>query len=226
MNCSTVLVISDDAEFSRSIQQRWCSESFPPSLVAIAPDICAGIDSGNFNLAIVDGRGVNFRENVFVNLIATGKAVILVHATSLERLAACTFRSQIIAIPSHENWPDLLVQFGSRLLSYSEMIDRASALERQNAALQLQAALGRYTAEMRHSLNNALTSVLGNAELLLLNPESLGPGVCLQVDTIRTMALRIHEFLQRFTSIEKEMTVGETTSNCHSFQAAGISASQ
>jgi hypothetical protein len=58
---------------------------------------------------------------------------------------------------------------------------------------------------MRHTMNNALTSVLGNAELMLLEPGTFSAGVRSQIDTIRNMALRLHEILQRFSSLEKEM---------------------
>jgi signal transduction histidine kinase len=60
--------------------------------------------------------------------------------------------------------------------------------------------------EMHHTVNNALTSVLGNAELLLLEPGLPAP-VLAQADTIRNMALRLHEVFQRFSSIEKELSV-------------------
>ncbi len=63
--------------------------------------------------------------------------------------------------------------------------------------------------EMRHSLNNALTSVLGNSELLLLEPGSLSANARSQIDTIRNMALRMHEILQRFSSLEKELSFVE-----------------
>ena len=62
---------------------------------------------------------------------------------------------------------------------------------------------------MRHTMNNALTSVLGNAELLLLEPGAFSAGVRSQIDTIRNMALRLHEILQRFSSLEKELTFVE-----------------
>jgi hypothetical protein len=61
--------------------------------------------------------------------------------------------------------------------------------------------------EMRHSLNDALTSVLGNSDLLLLEPGTLSAQSRAQVETIRNMALRIHEIMQRFSSLEKEMNV-------------------
>ena len=63
--------------------------------------------------------------------------------------------------------------------------------------------------EMRHTMNNALTSVLGNSELLLLEPGLLSAARRSQIETIRNMAVRMHEILQRFSSIEKEMSVVE-----------------
>jgi signal transduction histidine kinase len=63
--------------------------------------------------------------------------------------------------------------------------------------------------EMRHSLNNALTSVLGNSELLLLDPGQLSAAARSQIETIRNMSLRMHEVMQRFSSLEKELKVVE-----------------
>jgi hypothetical protein len=59
---------------------------------------------------------------------------------------------------------------------------------------------------MRTNINNALTTVLGNAELLALEP-GLPAKVQAQADTIRNMALRLHEIFRRFYSIEKELKV-------------------
>jgi signal transduction histidine kinase len=84
---------------------------------------------------------------------------------------------------------------------------RARAAELSCAALERHATLGRYMLEMRHSLNNALTSVLGNSDLVLLEPGSLSAQTRAQMETIRNMTLRIHEIMQRFSSLEKEMNV-------------------
>jgi hypothetical protein len=61
--------------------------------------------------------------------------------------------------------------------------------------------------EMRHSMSDALTSVLGNSDLLLLEPGSFSAQSRAQIETIRNMTLRIHEIMQRFSSLEKEMAV-------------------
>ena len=56
------------------------------------------------------------------------------------------------------------------------------------------------------NVNNALTTVLGNAELLAHEP-GLPATVRSQADALRNMALRLHEIFQRFSSLEKELTV-------------------
>ena len=99
------------------------------------------------------------------------------------------------------------------MLVAGEMVHRARAeadayrFEQANTQLERQAMLGRYMLEMRHTFNNTLTSVLGNSELLLLEPGSLSAGARSQIETIRNMALRMHEILQRFSSLEKELSV-------------------
>jgi signal transduction histidine kinase len=84
---------------------------------------------------------------------------------------------------------------------------RARAAEDACVTLERQAMLGRYMLEMRHGLNNALTSLLGNSDLLLIEPGSLSAQARAQIETIRNMTLRIHEVMQRFSSLEKEMNV-------------------
>jgi hypothetical protein len=63
--------------------------------------------------------------------------------------------------------------------------------------------------EARHNLNNALTSVLGNSDLLMMEAESLDPNLRSQVETIRNMAMRMNEIMQRFSSLQKEMQLVE-----------------
>jgi signal transduction histidine kinase len=90
-----------------------------------------------------------------------------------------------------------------------EALKHAQQAEQSAAVVQRQAALGRYMLEMRHSLNNALTSVLGNSELLLLEPGAFSGSVREQIEIIRNMSLRMHEIIQRFSSLESEMKVAE-----------------
>jgi signal transduction histidine kinase len=98
-----------------------------------------------------------------------------------------------------------VVLVGAEALRRAELAKRVQRAEQNSAASHRQAVLGRYMLEMRHSLNNALTSILGNSELLLLEPGTLNSDVRDQIDTIHTMALRVREILQRFSSLEAEM---------------------
>jgi hypothetical protein len=63
--------------------------------------------------------------------------------------------------------------------------------------------------DSRHGFNNALTSVLGNAELLMLSIERVPQDMREQVETIHAMALKLYEMMQRFSSLESEMRFEE-----------------
>jgi signal transduction histidine kinase len=107
----------------------------------------------------------------------------------------------------NENWLDVLILAANEAVRRASAEARARAAEQNCVTLERQAMLGRYMLEMRHGLNNALTSLLGNSDLLLLEPGSLSAQARGQIETIRNMTLRIHEVLQRFSSLEKEMNV-------------------
>jgi signal transduction histidine kinase len=101
------------------------------------------------------------------------------------------------------------VLVSAEILRHGQTLARAQRAEQSIKSLERQAALGRYMLDVRHTLNNALTSVLGNSELLLLEPGSLSVASRSQIETVRNMAVRMHEILQRFSSIEKEFNAVE-----------------
>jgi signal transduction histidine kinase len=72
------------------------------------------------------------------------------------------------------------------------------------------AALGRFIAEARHGLGNALTGVLGHSELLLLEAgKELEGEARAQVETIHAMSLKIHETFHRLSSLDVELRLAE-----------------
>ena len=139
----------------------------------------------------------------------SGKPILLLCQDSQSAQEVRETQPRVTVLRRHEGWLDALVLLASEALRRCEAMARARRAEQDNAALQGQATLGRYMLEMRHNLNNALTSVLGNSELLLLEPGSLSAGARSQIDTIRNMAVRMHEILQRFSSLDKELRVLE-----------------
>jgi len=106
-------------------------------------------------------------------------------------------------------------------LRRAKALQIARQAERNAAKNENHATLGRYMLEMKHSVNNALTSVLGNAELLLLEPGQLSAQSLAQIKTMHSMALRINEVMQRFSSLASEMQEAENASQAETEEAAG-----
>jgi signal transduction histidine kinase len=120
--------------------------------------------------------------------------------------------ARVLAIRQHDAWLDSVVVLSGEVLRRVEATARAKRAEAATHASTCNAALGKYMLDARHGFNNALTSVLGNAELLLLEPAALPERMREQIDTIHNMALRLHEMMQRFSSLESEMYFTERES--------------
>ena len=173
----------------------------------MSSDICLGFDPDTFHLAIAGGLRPQALSVVLEAMDAAGKRVLFV---SENARVVQTVRDRwpgMAVIRQQENWLDTLVLVAGEILHRVGAETEARRFEQANILLERQALLGRYMLEMRHTLNNTLTSVLGNSELLLLEPGSLSSGARSQIETIRNMSLRMHEILQRFSSLEKELTV-------------------
>lgn len=206
MDQPTVLIISDDPEFSRAVTGRWQMERSVPAFTVMTGDLWQGAEANGFELALVGAVRPPALVASLAAFEATGKAVLFVAADAQVAKRVREMHPRAMVLRQFEGWLDALVLVGSESLRRAEAMTRAHLAEQANRALERQAVLGRYILEQRHTLNNALTSVLGNSELLLAEPGSLSAASRSQLDTIRHMALRIHEILQRFSSLEKELS--------------------
>ncbi len=209
MDQPTVLIVSDDAEFSRTITGRWQSERNVPSFTSMTGDLCQGLDADEFDLAIVGTAPAAALIQVLTALESAGKPVVLVCGAQHSAQSMREAQSRAVILHQREGWLDALVLVASETLRRCDALARVRELEAENTLLQHQSTLGLYMLEMRHNLNNALTSVLGNSELLLLEPGTFSASIRSQIETIRNMGLRMHEVLQRFSSLEKELNVVE-----------------
>ena len=97
---------------------------------------------------------------------------------------------------------------------------RAKKAEADTGAQSAQLALGRYVAESMHGFNNALTAVLGNAELLQLDATKFPPEMQEEIEAIHSNALRLHEMMQRFSSLEAEIDAGRKQGKSEAAAAA------
>ena len=203
---STVLIISDDVEFSRSITARWQMEGHVPAFTMLSGDLWPRcVDS--FAVAIVGPLRRELLSVVLEPLHSTHQPLFCVcdDAATVQLVRERWPRTSVLR--KEENWLNVLIPAAGEALLRAGAEARARAAEDACATLQREATLGRYMLEMRHGLNNALTSLLGNSDLLLIEPGSLSAQSRSQIETIRNMTLRIHEVMQRFSSLEKEMNV-------------------
>jgi len=211
-----VIIISDEQEFSLAITARWLVERSVPALSVKGSDSCTQLQKENFDLAIVGGFQPGRLAPILESLRATGKPVI--HVSHLNGHSPKS--PGVVSLPEIFGWPELLVTVATQILDRNRAAADLSRVLEANAQLEHQAALGRYMLEVRHNLNNALTSVLGNSELVLLDPETLAPGLRPQLETIRNMTMRMNEIMQRFSSLQKEMQLVEQQSWTRSTKAA------
>jgi signal transduction histidine kinase len=202
----TVLIISDDVEFSRSITARWQMEHHVPTFTMLSGDLWPR-SVENFAVAIVGPLRRELLSIILEPLHSTPQPLFCIceDGTTAELVRARWPRTSVLR--NNGNWLDALVLAAGEAVLRAGAEARARAAEEACTILERQAMLGRYMLDMRHGLNNALTSLLGNSDLLLLEPGSLTAQARAQIETIRNMTLRIHEVLQRFSSLEKEMNV-------------------
>jgi signal transduction histidine kinase len=207
VEAQTVLIISDEVDFSRCITARWQKERSAPAFTVLGGDLWPRFAVDGFDVAIVGEMRRKLLSVVLEPLHSTGRPIFCVCNDAATAQLVRQRWPRISSLQRSEHWLDTLVLAGSEAVHRARAESRARAAEFSCAALDRQATLGRYMLEMRHNMNNALTSVLGNSDLLLLEPGSFSAHTRAQIETIRSMTLRIHEIMQRFSSLEKEMNV-------------------
>lgn len=207
MDTPTVLIISDDVDFARRVTARWQMERNVPTFTLLSGELWPRLAVDVFDVAIVGRLRRELLSIVLEPLHSTAQPVFCVCQDSAMAQLIHDRWPRISILRPSEHWLETLILAAAEAVHRSRAEARARAAEASCSALERQATLGRYMLEMRHSMNNALTSVLGNSDLLLLEPGSFSAQTRAQIETIRNMTLRIHEIMQRFSSLEKEMNV-------------------
>jgi hypothetical protein len=233
-NRQTVLILASDPAFSREITAHWPQDadrrSAAPEFIMLDGGFSRDLTGSHYDLAIADGSFVEKKSSGNTNddnhrikllkqsLAAAGKPAILIHSDP--SLGFCFLNGAVLELQREPGlWAALAGLVGREILLRRHAESRAREAEKLCAAAQAEATLGRYMVEMRTNVNNVLTTVLGNAELLALEP-GLPATVLAQADAIRNMALRLHEVFQRFSSIEKELSVAARQSSKKAARAA------
>jgi signal transduction histidine kinase len=230
----TVLILSTNPAFAREIAEHWPSSANPPEFTVLEQGLFREFVGGNYDLAIADATSSEHRRELRRALTAAAKPAVLIYSgrsipfvpeSEPEKTQSAVIElSQELGgegMVGEKFWPVTAGLLGREILRRCQAEDRARRAEASCEEAQAQATLGRYISEMRHNINNALTSVLGNAELLTLEP-GLPPPVLSQAETIRNMALRLHEVFRRFASIEEELSVAARQSGKEAARARSV----
>jgi len=209
---ANVLILTDDTEFARLLTACWQAERRAPGITVISSELWREQDVPPHDLVVVGPLGEGKLTNVLRSLEPASAVILCVPADSREFGQLRTKYPRLVHIPLREDWAQTLLLVAGESLRRAEALRIARQAEKNAAKNENHATLGRYMLDMKHSVNNALTSMLGNAELLLLEPGQLSSQSLAQIKTIHSMALRINEVMQRFSSLATEMREVENAS--------------
>ena len=211
MTPGQILIVSDDSEFVRSLVARWRMEKDPPAITAVSTGVSRQASSSGYEMIIVGP----LRE---CTVLPAGPAV---HSDSVVcavgdeeslRLVRAVHDAWLL-LPECPGWTKILFSLAGEVLRRTAAETRAREAEITNLSQKRFGILGKSLLEARPGMVNALTSLLGNADLILLSEEPL-PDHCREnVRTIHNMALRLNEIVQRLSSIENEMELTDRKSH-------------
>jgi signal transduction histidine kinase len=216
---ASVLILTDESEFARLLTACWQAERQAPAITVLGSALWREHEGAPHDLVVVgpvqDGKLAGI-----IRSLETAAAVILCAPADSGDLGTLRARHpRLVHVPLREDWAQTLLLVAGESLRRSEAVRLARQAERSASQSQSYATLGRYMMDMKHSVNNALTSMLGNAELLLLEPGQLSAQSLAQIKTIHNMALRINEVMQRFSSLANEMKESENPSQAETQEA-------
>lgn len=241
-NGQMVLVVAQSAEFAQDLVSLWKQQPSFPAFTVMIPG-SNGVDNAGYHaachLAIVESTAMRSHHAMLQRLDVVGVPIICAtnaHQHSprqnsrllqleqarptSEQLRAELPHSIAISLPEGDAGIETLIVIAEEVLHRVDASARARKAETASEPQTAQLALGKYVADSMHGFNNALTAVLGNAELLMLDAEKFSAAVQEQVEAIHSNALRLHEMMQRFSSLESEMNAGKKEGQKESAMAA------
>jgi signal transduction histidine kinase len=209
---ASVLILTDETEFARLLTACWQAERQAPGITVLSSELWKDHEALPHDLVVV-GPVQDGKLPGILRSLEPAAAVILCVPTDSREFGQLRSRyPRLVHIPLREDWAQTLLLVAGESLRRAEALRLSKQAESRAAKSEHQATLGRYMMDMKHSVNNALTSMLGNAELLLLEPGQLSSQSLAQIKTIHSMALRINEVMQRFSSLSSEMREAENAS--------------
>lgn len=221
MSRASVLIATSDSDFAAMVMSRWQAEREVPSFVLVSQELwnilltseLSGVArTAGYDLMIL-GPLPNAKSGECLRHL-DGLNVPAIHVTRDSDLWRNRRNASpnLILIPEQDGWLDAVVLISGEVLRRVAALRAMCDAERSAALVARPAALGRFMLEARHSISNALTSILGNAELLLSETEQPHSPASSCAETIQAMALRLDGIMRRFSSLSSELEFTERPS--------------
>ena len=220
MRNASVLILTDESEFARLLTACWQAERQAPAITVLGSSLWREHEGTSHDLVVVGPVQDGKLAGILRSLEPAAAVILCAPAESGDLGTLRAKHPRLVHVPLREDWAQTLLLVAGESLRRSEAVRLARQAERSASENQNYATLGRYIMDMKHSVNNALTSMLGNAELLLLEPGQLSAQSLAQIKTIHNMALRINEIMQRFSSLANEMKESENPSQAETEEAS------
>ena len=220
MTPGQILIVSDDAEFVRALASRWRAEKDSPVITTVSTEasressssVCAMIVVGPLRNGAALPQGALLQMDAVVCAVGDEESLKIVRAA----------QSGWLLVPECPGWTRILFSLAREVQRRTVAETRAREAEIASVSQRRFGALGKSLQEARPGMVNALTSLLGNADLMMLSEEPLPERCREQVSTIHTMALRLHEIVQRLASVENEMALAERKSQVETRAMTGV----
>jgi len=212
LRSASVLILTDETDFARLLTACWQAERHAPGITVLGSDLWKDHEVLAHDLVVVGPLHDGKLSEILRSLDPTTALILCAPADSRELGQLRNKHPRLVHVPLREDWTQTLLLVAGESLRRTEALRLARQAEGKAARNEQYATLGRYMMDMKHSVNNALTSMIGNAELLLLEPGQLSKQSLAQIKTIHSMALRMNEIMQRFSSLASEMRDAENAS--------------
>jgi signal transduction histidine kinase len=209
---ASVLILTDETEFARTVAGCWQAQRKSPDITVLNSKLWRNYDATAHNLIVVGPISGRKHLEILRSLDHEPAVILCISADARESEELRARYPRVLHVQQREDWTHTLLLLAGETLRRVEALNGARQAEREAAKYQHLATLGRYMTDMKHSVNNALTSMLGNAELLLLEPGQLSSQSLGQIRTIHSMAMRLNEIMMRFSSLASEMREAENAS--------------
>jgi signal transduction histidine kinase len=191
-----IVIASGDSEFVNSLMQSWRRLNYEPEFTV-----------SNHGLAELADGTVVVADGVAALACLSGPALLTIVIAADQALPEIpSSQLRLVRIRRGEGWADLAAALAQEAVLRVKALQQVVEAERRLGESERFAAIGRFIVDERHGLANALTSVMGNSELVLLDSGAeLRDEIRGQLETIHAMSLRMHETLQRLSSLDTEM---------------------